>query len=89
MSSTLPEGLAALEVVRDAEGWGRTRSEVLLNLLIKSLNEAWRDLGPGREAMSDGPKLEESDAERYVCRRARDDSRIFVGSGDTLSPICG
>jgi hypothetical protein len=89
VSSTLPEGLAALEVERDAEGRGTIWSEVLLNLLIKSLNEAWRDRGPGREARADGPKLEESDVERYICRRARDDSKTFVGSGDTLSPICG
>lgn len=55
-----------------------------MNLLTKSLNEVCRGLPEG--GWMGPPKFGESEVERYW-RLTRDDSPMFVGRGDTLSPI--
>lgn len=77
--STLPVGLAVRDVDREREGSGRTWSEVLLNLLIRSLNEGCRDLLEG------APTVGESEVERYAGRLMRDGPRLFAGRRDTVS----
>lgn len=95
--SKLAVGLAARDVSRDwvAEGSGRTSSEALLNLLISSLNEVWRDLATeaagGRARVDELPNVGESDADavRYAEGLVRDGPSTLAGDGDTLSPVLG
>lgn len=67
-------------------GKGRTSSEVLLNLLTRSLKEVCRVLEEVEDTDADGPlKADESEVDRYAGRLAREYSKLSAGSGDTLS----
>lgn len=70
------------------EGRGRTESEVLLNLLIRSLKDGCRELievAAEDTLAGPSPRVGESDTARSIGRLVREDSKTFAGKADTLS----
>lgn len=86
--SALPDGLAARDVDREAEGTGGAWSGALLNLLMRSLKEACRDLIELAVVLplaGETPRVGESDVERWTGFLVRKAPGMFAGSGDTRS----